>query len=296
MVPLLALIAVGCQTRRLPRVERPVARYEGPTETMAQVVQAINANNAALPTLWARHYFEADIVDADKRRQFVNGDGVLLYKQPQGMRLVGEKAGVGRVFEIGSTDERYWMSMSAPNQPARMWWGWYRNLGKDCVDASSMPIRPELVLQVLGVSTINTNFLAPPVPTMRFNGDPNADAYVFVWNVPLADRWAAQKEIWYDRQTKRPRLVVLFDEHGRAVLRARLLNHQPVELDGVPRERWPVVARRYELFFPDNGSTMTFDLDEVAPERRGVPTRRGITFPTDPRVDEVIQLDEACAD
>ncbi|CAA9395436.1 MAG: hypothetical protein AVDCRST_MAG64-1512 [uncultured Phycisphaerae bacterium] len=291
-----ASILTGCGPRARVAAGGTAGPYTGPTQTMAEVVNEINANNGALPTLWARHYFEANLVDADGRRQFVNGEGVLLYKQPRGMRLVGTKAAAGNVFEIGSDEERYWLSMTPPNDRSRMWWGWYRNLGKPCVDTRSLPIRPDLVLQVLGVATIDTNFMAPPVPTMRFNGDPNADAYVFVWNVPLGDRWAAQKEIWYDRATKRPRLVVLFDDHGRVVLRARLLNHRRLEIDGVPPERSPEVARRYELFFPDTGSTMTFDLDEVAPERRGVPTRRGIAFPENPKVDEVIQLDEACAD
>lgn len=284
----------GCAARSRVSQRSGLVPYNGPTEKMADVVGAINANNGALPTLWARHYFEANIVAPDGGTQFVNGDGVLLYKQPRGLRLVGEKAAAGKVFEIGSDDERYWLSMTPPSGPSQMWWGWHRNVGKDCVDTRNMPIRPDLVLQVLGVGTVNTNFLEPPVPTMRFNND--AHAYMFVWNVPLRERWAAQKEIWYDRGTKLPRLVVLFDADGRVVLRARLANHEPVELPGVSRERWPAVARRYELFFPDTGSTMTFDLDEVEPERRGVPTRRGIAFPRDPNVDEVIQLDEACAD
>ncbi len=53
-----------------------------------------------------------------------------------------------------------------------------------------------MVLEVLGVGMIGSNFLAPPAPVMRFNNDTHA--YMFVWSVPLADRWAAQKEIWYD--------------------------------------------------------------------------------------------------
>src|SRR5688500_12467480 len=121
----LAPISVGCGPRSSGAPGRGALKpYAGPTQTMAEVVQEINQNNAAVPTLWARHYFEANLIDADGRSQFVNGDGVLLYKQPQGMRLVGTKAGVGNVFEIGSDDERYWLSMTPPNDPSRMWWGW----------------------------------------------------------------------------------------------------------------------------------------------------------------------------
>lgn len=304
VILVLAAVLIGCQPQRVSTKEGGAIKpYSGPTQSMDEVAAEINANNAALPTLWARHYFEANLVDQDKRSRFVNGEGVLLYKQPQGMRLVGQKAAAGQVFEIGSDDERYWLSMTPPNDRSQLWWGWHRHLGKPCVETANMPIRPDLVLQVLGVGTVNTNFLEPPAPTMRFNNvvrlgaaGGEVGAYMFVWNVPAGDRWVAQREIWYDRVTKLPWRVSLYDVNGRAVVQARLSGHEPVELPGVESARWPRVARRYELFFPDTGSRMTFDLDEVALERRGVPTRRGIAFPRNPKVDEVIQLDEACAD
>jgi hypothetical protein len=287
----LASFSPGCQPRRSAAGRTGQAPpYTGPTQPMAEVVAEINANNSALPELWARHYFEANIVDDRGRATFANGDGVLLYKAPLGMRFVGEKPGVGRIFTIGSTEERYWLTLSPPNDASRMWWGWYRNLGKPCVDMRAVPVRPDQVLQVLGVSTIPTNFIEPPAPVMRFNND--ADSYMFVWQVPAGDRWAAQKEIWYDRQTKLPRRVFLFDEHGRVVLRAKLSQHTPVEVPDVPRERWPRVARRYELYFPDTGSTMEFELDEVLPGKRG--TR--IAFPERENVSETIQLDKDCVD
>ena len=289
------LLAAGCAPRRAARAG-DTQPFTGPTEPMAAVVAAINANNAALPTIWARHYFEANVVDERKKSHFVNGDGVLLYKAPRGMRLVGTKAAAGTVFEIGSTDDRYWLTL-VPERNT-MWWGWYRNLGKPCVDTRNIPIRPDLVLEVLGVATIDTNFNQPPVPTMRFNNYAfgGTGAYMFVWNVPGADRWVAQREIWYDRATKLPRAVLLFDEDGRIVLEAKLSGHAPVEVPDTPQDRWPRVARKYELMFPDTGSTITLELDEVALERRGVPARRGIAFPEDAKVDQVIQLDRDCAD
>lgn len=281
-------VAGGCR----PRQSAAIKPYFGPTQAMAEVVAEINANNSALPTLWARHYFEANIVDEKKQPHFVNGEGVLLYKGPHGMRLVGTKAAAGTIFEIGSTDDRYWFTL-VPERNT-MWWGWYKNIGKPCVDPRMIPIRPDLVLEVLGVGTINTNFMEPPAPVMRFNNVMRA--YMFVWSVPVGDRWAAQKEIWYDQETKLPRIVVLFDENGREVLRAKLAKHAPVEVEGMPQEKWPKVARHYELVFPDSGSTMSLDLDEVEMERKGVPTRRGIAFPQTPNVDAVIQLDKNCVD
>ena len=48
--------------------------------------------------------------------------------------------------------------------------------------------------QVLSIGLIDTNFLQPPVPVMRFDAD--ADAYVFLWEVPAGDRWLAAREVW----------------------------------------------------------------------------------------------------
>lgn len=283
------LLVAGCAPLREAKVVQREP-YLGPTEPMTDVVAAINRNNSAVPTLWARHYYEATLKDEQGNPHFVNGDGALLYRGPSGMRLVGNKPGVGTVFEIGSTDDRYWLTVKP--ELDTMWWGQYKNLGKPCVQ--KVPIEPNMVLEVLGISTFNTNFLEPPAPVMRFN--PDADAYTFVWSIPLPNRWAAVKEIWYDRQTKLPRLVLLFDENGRVVLRARLANHQPVEIADAPREAWPKVATSYQLYFPDNGGKMSFELSDVVLDKNGVPSRRGIVFPQQAGVAKVIQLDRNCTD
>src|SRR5207245_5834756 len=131
-----------------------------------------------IPTIWAQHYFEADIVDPKtKERTFVNGSGVLLYRRPMGFTLTGRKEALGEVFEIGSEGERYWMKLTPTADNKRMWFGEHRNLGKPCVQ--NLPIQPNLVMEVLGVGVIDTNFLQQPAPVMRYN--PDADAYMFVW-------------------------------------------------------------------------------------------------------------------
>jgi hypothetical protein len=281
--------SLGCR----PRGPRTAAGlYTGPTQSMQEVVAEINANNAPLQTMWADLYVEANFPNEG----FINSDGTLLYKAPRSMRLAGTKPGGGTIFEVGSSEDRYWLSMAGNNGPSRMWWGWHRNTGKPCVDTSNLPIRPELILEVLGITTINTNFLEPPVPVMRFNND-RGGTYMFVWNMPAGNRWAAQKEIWYDRVTKLPRAVFLFDADGRVVLRATLSRHEPVDVPGVPEERRPRVARLYSLFFPDTGGTMSLELRDVAPDTaRNTIARRGIVFPEKVSADEVIQLDKACAD
>ena len=292
LFPLLALALIaGCRQDGGTSATRPTV-YTGPTLPMAEVVRQINARNERLPTLWARHYYEVTLVDDKKQSHFVNGDGALLFRRPAHMLLVGTKPAAGRVFEIGSTDEVYWLKVTP--EMDTMWWGKYEHLGKPCV--KPIPISPGGVFEVLGVSTFNTDFTALPAPVMRFNND--ADAYMFVWVARVADRYVAVKEIWFDRATLLPKLVLLFDADGRVQLRAFLANHKPVETPDTPPDQWPNVATSYKLYFPETGTKMSFDLNELKPDVNGVPSRRGIVFPgvtaEEAGASKVIQLDADC--
>src|SRR5438128_917359 len=91
LIPIIAvaLLDFACAAHRQAAVKNPP--YAGPTQTMAEVVAEINANNAAVPTIWARHSFEINIVEPNGHTTFANGDGTLLYKSPAGLRFVGNK-------------------------------------------------------------------------------------------------------------------------------------------------------------------------------------------------------------
>jgi hypothetical protein len=270
--------------------------YFGPTDRMPDVATAINANNTKLPTLWAEvAKARYDFVNEKGRRDSEALDGgVLLYQQsPRSVRLVGDKSIVGHVMELGSNPDVYWMSIKVG--PDTAWWGNYQNLGKPC--SESLPIRPDLLFEVMGISTFNSDLTQMPAPVMRFN--PDADAYMFVWVTPFDDRFVATREVWYDRESKRPKVVILYDVDGRVVLRAYLTAHEPVEVAGVPRAQWPSVATGYDLFFPDEkgGSKLTLKLGTVRLKNKGAPSLASFNFTPDATrlgVSKVIQLDESC--
>ena len=281
---------MGCGPKKQQR-----ERYTGPTETMSQVVRAINHNNQKLPTLFATiRELDASIVDDRGRRHNEVLGGRLLYRAPNEVLLIGEKPLAGDVVRLGSNNEQYWLVVKAG--PDTAWWGWYRHLGKPC--AQPIPIRPDLVLEVLGITTINEDFNALPAPVMRYNND--ADAYMFIWNAKLPDRWIAVKEVWYDRATKRPTRIALFDANGRPVLHALLTKHKAVELQDVAKAEWPVVPGVYRLFFPESGSRLTLELGDVALTSSGrikVPNDKSFVFnPRTTGTSKVIQLDEGCGD
>ena len=285
------IVFVGCRPKNPPT--QPA--YTGPTETMQQVVQAINANNSRLPMLWARiggTGLDIAYVDDKGKRQTQVLGGTLLYRAPQEVKLVGHHDLAGDVLVVGSNPNLYWLRVGT-HDDGQAWWGRYKYLGAECVEP--IPIRPDLLLSVLGVSTVNVDLLADPVPVMRFNN--RADAYMFIWSAhPQAtDHWVAVKEIWYDRATKRPKLVVLFDMVGRVTLEAHLSDHKPVQLPNVPLNQCPTVATVYDVSMPETKGHLRLKLLDVALSERGAPN--DVTFRFNPQsagVPKVTQLDEAC--
>ena len=264
--------------------------YWGPTEPMNRVVAQVNANNAAIPTLYARHEIQADLYDKSRGKSFyVNSSGDVFLRKPRELLLRGRHDLAGKIFEIGSTEEVFWFTVYGKQD--ERYWGHYRNLGKPCME--EMPVRPDLIGEVLGISEISTNFLEPPFPTMRFNHDQGA--YMFIWNARLPTQFYAQKEIWYDRKTYLPVKVIIYDFNGRVLVRANLANHRPVEVPNQPQDKWPRIATSYSLMFPESKSTMTLKLSDMAlVSKTGHPRAGTIVFKDDPEVSKVIQVDEAC--
>jgi hypothetical protein len=257
---------------------------------MYDVVKQINANNNKLPTLFATlGTFEASIVDDHGRRDDEVFGGQLMYRAPRELRVVGTKP-LGAVLDIGSNNLVYWLTARSPG-PDTSGWGHYENLGKDC--SKPIPVRPDLLLEVLGISTINEDFNRLPAPVMTFNN--YEDAYMFVWVAKAPDRFVAVKQVWYDRQTKRPKKIALFDANGRIVLQGRLSNYRAVEVAGLAKDQWPTVPTEYTLSFPDSGSWIVLKFEDVMLKRKGLPSDASFRFNPDLlSVNTKIQLDEAC--
>jgi hypothetical protein len=274
---------------------KPITKslYLGPTDPMDIVIQDINRNSERIPTLWTQLNFTATLVDPDKHTsQTVNGDGALMYARPMSLLLSGDKDVAGQVFQLGSNDKEFWVKLRKDANAYDYYWGHYANLGKP--GCQPIPIRPDLVLEVLGVGVFRTNFLVQPTPVMRF--DSAADSYVFDMNVIVTDHWEPREEIWYDRVTKFPTRVILFGLDGRAVLTAGLSQQTPVETAGLPREQWPKIARHFDLFFPENGTKISFDLlndPEIQHQGRHhpVPDENSFQRPDPDDNDNVIQID-----
>ena len=256
--------------------------YMGPTEPMARVVAQINSNNEKIPSLWSSLYYKANIIDDKKQAHFVNGEGTLLYRQSMDLRLIGRKDPAGTIFDIGSNSNQFWLRVIP--ELDTMWWGTYRTLENVDPDHLGIPIRPDLVLSVLAISPIDTNFRQQPAPVMRF--DSQQRAYVLLWVAPLPDRWIALREVWYDMNTLHPKLVLLYDQNGRVALRADLGLFKQIEVAGQPKEKWPWIAGDYKLAFPETGSTMELTLSDDSVLRHGaLPMDKSFAMPSPDNAD-----------
>jgi hypothetical protein len=281
-----AIASGGCQFGQQPAAIKP---YFGPTETVDQLVTDINANVEPLPTLWAKGDFDATIVDHGHKNS-VSGTAYLMHARPQQMLFIGKADVLGEVFRMGCGPGRYWVTVKGDTDTC--WWGSFANL--DHVDQSAIPVRPDLVEAVLGLDSIDTDFTRQPCPVMRFNND--EQAYMIVWNVKGPDRWLAQKEIWYDLDSKLPRLVNLFDANGRVVLSAYLSDHKAVQMDdsATPSTGAPRVATTYTLFFPESGSKLRLHLTELKLSSQGHPNGGNFAFDPDAvGVKHVVDLDDS---
>jgi hypothetical protein len=258
---------------------------------MDRVVADINANSGRIPSLYAILGYRADLADpAHHRTVSISGDGTLLYRRPRSLLLRGSETMAGEVFALGSNDEQFWLKLAGDVDTA--WWGHYANLGRP--GCQPIPIRPDLVVEVLGIGLFDSDFLREPVPVMRFDND--RDAYVFDFNVRGADRWELQKEIWYDRKTRQPMMVCLYGGGGRIILSARLSQPVPLQVPGRPRDQWPTIASRYDLLFPDDGTRLGFWFnDDYATQRRGFPKTASFRLPSEFGTRRVVQIDAGCS-
>ena len=280
----LAIVALaGCRGEPIAVVGEEA--YLPPTLSLPQLVERVNANNARLPSLVAGGYFEAVLVEEPGGRPTppINGTLNLLHLKPDRLRLAAKKDLAGNVFELGTDGERFWMHLPLEDL---LFTGTFA--GVDERAAATLPVRPDLILQVLGVNLLPTQLDDFPAPVLEYDPDGRTYMVRFVEPAVLGEpRLKVAKQVWYDAprdlsRTPRPLKVILSDDDGRPVLAAYLSDHQRVG-DGPDA---PLVATQFALFFPETGSKMLLRLDELALTRDArfgpdLPNARSFRFDPD---------------
>jgi hypothetical protein len=279
-------MVTGCVTDQSPRTVASTKRYVGPTDPLDVVLAKINERAARVPTLIASGKFTGNLGAKRGELRYLNGQVDLAHAKPDSVRLKLTKDLAGQLFDTGTDGKQFWLILDQDG--GTCWHGRVRATGEP--PARELPIRPELLLDILGVASYSVDLTAEPAPTMRFN--PDYDAYMLTWHAKQGDRFRVLREIWFDRATLRPRLVMLYDPDGRIVVRAKLDDYQPVSAGGGEPTSGEM-ARRFDIRFPETDSNLVITLDSVRDKRNGAPNR--ITFAFNPQrsgARRVIDLDE----
>lgn len=281
-VSLFCLVFAGCCPTKAPT--KP--RYDGPTLSLPALVSQINQNNSRIKTLWASGSFDVWVQNEKKQTEHIDGDKLtLVYRKPNELKMAGEKFGApDRLFDVGSNGKQFWMWFPIKET---MWWGEYHE--DSPMSYGEIPIRPDLLIEVLGVNDLNPDLLKAPVPAMRFNND--EDAYMIDFHIVLDDRMVVEKEVWYDRKMFLPRSVMFYDPNGRMILQADLSEYANLNDD----KTGPKIATRYTLQFLQTHAKLVLKLREARDRYKNIPNDRTFRFPGPDSAAKAYKVDEPAA-
>jgi hypothetical protein len=280
-VSLLVVQLPGCAPKQPVKTSEP---YTGPTLALDELLRGLNERRARLPTVWASGSFELWARERETDRvQFVNGSLTVVFRSGGQLRLQGQKVSQ-TIFDTGISANRYWLALFADESVC-----WHGSIDPaNPVAPTLLPIRPDALLDVIGLEPVSVDLIDPPVPTLRFN--PDYDAYMVTWHVPDGDRWVTTREIWFDRATLGIRYVWLFNRDGKVIVRAKLRDELIVE--GADHSD-ALLARGWDLLFVETGSTMNVRLEDVRLSKGRVPNDLSFRFdPMRSGAERVVDLDE----
>lgn len=289
------LLGSGCYAAPRQLADRDVDAPLPPTLSLPALIERINENNQKLPSLWAKGYFEALIIEepGGDPSPVLNGTITALHLKPDRLRLKAEKDIFNDVFDMGTDGENLWIGLPLEKQA---YVGTLGNLDPEA--AAGLPLRPDLILQVLGVNVLPTDLTSWPAPVLEYNPDVGLHMVRFIEPAELGEpRLRVSKQVWYEVPREPgavplPVKVILSGDDGQPLLVANLSEHAPVG----ENPDAPIVATRFLLYFPQTGSKMRIDLDELALERQSrgpsVPNAASFRFtPSDVGAEEVYSLD-----
>ncbi|MFT3787940.1 MAG: hypothetical protein QM770_17520 [Tepidisphaeraceae bacterium] len=189
----------GCQTPKPVNPQPTTQRWTGPIEPLDAVVARLNERNAKIASVNANGHFAGELGAKRDDLHYLNGTIELWHTKPGNARLRLFKDAAGKQFDMGTDGTVFWLWASElAAQQRTVWTGHVRPLG--AAPTETLPIRPELLLDVIGIATYSLDLLAEPVPVMRFN--PDYDAYMVTWQARQGDRWRAARSVVRSRNTE----------------------------------------------------------------------------------------------
>jgi hypothetical protein len=262
----------GCPPNGQPEIEF------GPVVTLTEAVATLNSNNEPFEAgVQATGYARGHFAGEDGKRRAFDCDAKLLIIPPRHLRFDLQTLGQTQVL-FGSNDTRFWLHV-VPELDT-YWWGNYKDIDPARVDG--VPLRPDMVVEALGIQRIWPDTRGSAGPFQRIEG--NHQQLLFT-AYDEQGQGVLYKEYWLRRTEPRVIDEVLFrDRDGRIVMRSRLSDYRQFE----KTEHW--VAHRIDVDWPQEDSKLRLTISQwranpklhtklrgfVAPHERGKTYRRVI--------------------
>lgn len=215
--------------------------------TYAELARRYNEKIESFDSLWARTKIEIAWAEVDKEgnKQSRNesGDGKIMLRQPNDTAMVVEKVGKILLW-AGSNEQYYWLFDLVDGDNKTVYVGAFDKLDAPGRRAFPLPVRPDAVPLLLGVTplpTADTLEVVPPVDLI--NGQ-------YMIELP-------GQRLLISRRNYRPTRVDLTDAKGFSVLTCKLDGDFPVEVEGVESNRLPIICDKADVFVSGYESRLT---------------------------------------
>jgi len=212
-----------------------------PPAPLAEVVARVNANNQRVEGVYGAHCALAGVLsDENGRARRVDMQGPLRYGKPRQFYLdLKAFGGLAGGATIGSNAERYWVAIDG-GELDNFVWGKYEHL--DEPDVREFPLRPDLLMEALGVNPLPAARGGLLEPVRRSSSDYDELIYL---RFTEDGRLVIDREYYLDR---RPpfliRRIVMRDAVGAEAMEARLNDYKRIGGDG------PLTAKTIQLSWP----------------------------------------------
>ena len=267
----------GC-AKEQPGVER-LDTTLGEPEPLSVVIARVNRNAAGMDFLLKGGGVTAsgEFEHSDKRESF-EFHGALLYRRPKNLYLKLDH--VSGTLEAGSNEREFWLWEKF--QSPRYSWGRHDMMGTD-FDAD-LPLRPDLLAEILGLGDLPKKTTGPRGPSMWVG--PNTYELMF-FDYDAEDQQHLVKTIDIDRRAPfLVRSVVYFRPNGKPMMQAELSEYEKIEgsdvlaprkirIKWLPDRGWVDLTFTTMLRFESSGASKLFRS----------PLERGLEVGTIRRVD-----------
>lgn len=255
---------------------------------MDEAIGLVNTNTARINTCikaegWADGYFHTE---AGRRYPFDLPHTSLQVIAPRHLYLSAKSGLLTEELMLGSNDRKYWLHVKQDDDTYR--YGTHAALEAD--PASAMPLRPDQLIEALGLNGLPEDTTGPSGPVQRI-----VDEYQqLVFLAYTADgQGLIRKEYWLERYEPRLiRRIVFRDAMGRVVMQSQLDAYKPMAGEG------PLLPHRIRVEWPQQDSLLRFRISRwkpmpsrgpdhpafVAPPDRGMTYTRMIDLDTAPSV------------